>query len=91
MLPNAYNKINRKEFKMRFKIDINRERRRQEMGGSILKTKSYSKPNMANLHGRIGEQILRSLRQQTVKSDDNIRKVAEDCKARLLANRKSVQ
>lgn len=49
--------------------------------------KTYSKPNMANLHGRIGEQILRTLRKQTVKSDDNIRKVAEECKMRILAGR----
>lgn len=61
------------------------------MGGSIVKRKSYSKPNMANLHGKVGEQILKSLRQQTVKSDDNIRQVAEDCKARILANRKNGQ
>ena len=52
-----------------------------------MNTKIYSKPNMANLHGRIGEQILRTLRQQTVKSDDNIRKVADECKARILAGR----
>ncbi len=49
--------------------------------------KTYAKPNMANLHGRIGEQILRTLRQQTVKSDDNIRKAADECKARILADR----
>lgn len=49
--------------------------------------KTYSKPNMANLHGRIGEQILKTLRQQTVKSDGNIRKAAEECKARILAGR----
>lgn len=42
---------------------------------------------MANLHGRMGEQILRKLRKQTVKSDDNIRKVAEECKMRILAGR----
>lgn len=52
-----------------------------------MKTKTYPKPNMANLYGRIGEQILRTLRQQTVKSDDNIRNVADECKARILAGR----
>lgn len=31
--------------------------------------KTYSKPNMANLHGRMGAQILRRLRQQTVKAE----------------------
>ena len=41
--------------------------------------KTYSKPNMANLHGRMGAQILRMLRQQTV-NDDNIRKEVEECK-----------
>lgn len=50
-------------------------------------SKAYIKPNMANLHGRIGEQILRTLRQQTVKSDNNIKKAAEECKARILADR----
>lgn len=63
----------------------------KRMRGVALKAKSYSKPNMANLHGKIGEQILRSLRQQTVKSDENIRKVAAECKQRLLANRGSGQ
>jgi len=52
-----------------------------------MKAKNYSKPNMANLHGKIGEQILRTLRHHTVKSDDNIRKVADECKARILAGR----
>ncbi len=53
-----------------------------------MKAKTFSKPNMANLHGRMGEQILETLRRQTVKSDDNIRKVADECKARILAERK---
>lgn len=57
------------------------------MKNTAMKVKTYSKPNMANLHGRIGEQILMTLRQQTVKSDDNIRKAANECKARLLAGR----
>lgn len=57
------------------------------MRGKFLNVKTYSKPNMANLHGRIGEQILQTLRQQTVKSDDNIRKVSDECKARILAGR----
>jgi len=55
-----------------------------------MKAKLYSKPNMANLHGRIGEQILRTLRHQTMKSEDNIRKVADECKARLLAGRANI-
>lgn len=59
------------------------------MRGIILRTKSYSKPNMANLHGKMGERILKSLRQQTVETDDNIRKAAEECKARLLAEREA--
>ena len=58
-----------------------------EMRGKFINAKTYSKPNMANLHGRIGEQILKTLRQQSVKSDDNIRKVADECKARILASR----
>ena len=57
------------------------------MKSMATKMKTYSKPNMANLHGRVGEQILRTLRQQTVKSDGNIRKVADECKARILAGR----
>lgn len=57
------------------------------MRGKLINAKKYSKPNMANLHGRIGERILKTLRQQTVKSDDNIRKVADECKARILAGR----
>ena len=57
------------------------------MGGRVKSIKTYSKPNMANLHGRIGNQILKTLRQQTVKSDGNIRKAAEECKARILAGR----
>lgn len=57
------------------------------MRGKFINEKAYSKPNMANLHGRIGEQILETLRQQSVKSDDNIRKVAEECKARIMAGR----
>ncbi len=57
------------------------------MKGKFINTKTYSKPNMANLHGRIGEQILKTLRQQSVKSDDNIRKSADECKARILAGR----
>lgn len=57
------------------------------MKSMATKMKTYSKPNMANLHGRVGEQILRTLRQQTVKSDSNIRKVADECKARILAGR----
>ncbi len=57
------------------------------MGGKMTGSKAYIKPNMANLHGRIGEQILRTLRQQTVKSDNNIKKAAEECKARILADR----
>lgn len=48
--------------------------------------KTYSKPNMANLHGRMGMQILRKLRQQTV-NDDNIRKEVAECKKRLMAGR----
>mgnify|MGYP007069878997 FL=1 len=52
-----------------------------------MKEKTYFKPNMANLHGRMGAQIMQSLRSQTVKSDDNIRKVADECKARILAAR----
>lgn len=56
-----------------------------------MREKTYIKPNMANLHGRIGEQIMRSIRQHKVKSDDNIRKVAEECKARLLASRENGQ
>ena len=62
-------------------------RRCQKMKGRIKNMKTYSKPNMANLHGRIGEQILKTLRQQTVKSDNNIRKAADECKARILAGR----
>lgn len=57
------------------------------MRSRMMKVKKYSKPNMANLHGRIGEQILRTLRHQTVKSDNNIRRVADECKARILADR----
>ncbi len=49
--------------------------------------KAYAKPNMANLHGRMGEQILNRLRRQTIKSDDNIRKAANACKERILAGR----
>ena len=45
--------------------------------------KTYSKPNMANLHGRMGAQILRRLRQQTV-NDDNIRKEVEECKKKTV-------
>ena len=52
-----------------------------------MKAKTFSKPNMANLHGKMGERILQNLRQQTVKSDDNIRRTAAECKARLLAER----
>ena len=61
------------------------------MRGKSINEKAYSKPNMANLHGKIGAQILKTLRQQTVKSDDNIRKVANDCKARILADRSNAQ
>lgn len=61
------------------------------MKGKLMSANTYSKPNMANLHGRIGEQILRTLRQQTVKSDDNIRKAADECKARILAGRENGQ
>lgn len=57
------------------------------MRSMSMKIKTYSKPNMVNLHGRIGEQILQTLRKQTVKSDNNIRKAADECKARLLAGR----
>ena len=62
-------------------------RRCQKMKGRLKNMKTYSKPNMANLHGRIGEPILKTLRQQTVKSDNNIRKAADECKARILAGR----
>jgi len=58
-----------------------------EMRGKLMSAKTFSKPNMANLHGKIGEQILKTLRQQTVKSDDNIRKAADECKSRILADR----
>ena len=57
------------------------------MRDKLTNVKIYSKPNMANLHGRIGEQILETLRRQTVKSDDNIRKIANECKERILAGR----
>lgn len=57
------------------------------MGNKLIRVGDYSKPNMANLHGKIGEQILKTLRQQTVKSDNNIRKAADECKARILAGR----
>lgn len=57
------------------------------MRGKLAKVKTYSKPNMANLHGRMGEQILKTLRQQTIESDANIKKVADECKARLLSER----
>ncbi|MCM1539895.1 MAG: hypothetical protein NC121_01395 [Blautia sp.] len=61
------------------------------MKGKMITARSYTKPNMANLHGRIGDQILKTLRQQTVKSDDNIRKAANECKARILAGRSNEQ
>ena len=54
-----------------------------------MREKTYFKPNMANLHGRMGAQIMQSLRSQTVKNDDNIRKVADECKARILAAREN--
>jgi hypothetical protein len=52
-----------------------------------MKSKNYFKPNMANLSGKMGENILRTLRHRTIKSDDNIRKVAEECKTRILTSR----
>ena len=58
-------------------------------GARAMREKTYFKPNMANLHGRMGAQIMQSLRSQTVKSDDNIRKVADECKARILAAREN--
>lgn len=61
------------------------------MRGRLINMKTYSKPNMANLHGSIGEHILKTLRRQTVKSDDNIRKAADECKARILAGRTNGQ
>lgn len=57
------------------------------MRGKSMNMKAYAKPNMANLHGRMGEQILNKLRRQTLKSDDNIRKAANACKERILAGR----
>ena len=45
--------------------------------------RAFLKPNMANLHGRMEQKILGVLRQQTAKSNDNVRKRAEDGKARI--------
>lgn len=56
-----------------------------------MKRKVIIFPNqdITNLHGRMGERIMKSIREQTVKSDDNIRKVAEEYKARVLAERRN--
>ena len=58
-----------------------------------MKRKVIIFPNqdITNLHGRMGERIMKSIRAQTVKSDDNIRKVAEEYKARVLAERRNGQ
>lgn len=84
MMENTYN-INKQKKIDYFAVKIGKEM--PEMRGKFINTKTYSKPNMANLHGKIGKQILKTLRQQSVKSDDNIRKVADECKARILAGR----
>lgn len=84
MRKKPYN-INKQKETDYFVVKIEKEM--PDMRGKFINAKTYSKPNMANLHGRIGEQILKTLRQQSVKSDDNIRKVADECKARILAGR----
>lgn len=48
---------------------------------------TYSKPNMTNLHGRLGRRILEQIRTNIVPSDENIRREAEECKKRLMAKK----
>lgn len=45
--------------------------------------RSYSKPNMAALHGRMGKMIVEYIRNQTVRTDDDIRARADACMERI--------
>lgn len=56
-------------------------------GGFSMKPTVFIKPNMANLHGITGKNIMKTLRSMPVKSTDSIRRDAEACKKRILARR----
>lgn len=49
---------------------------------------TYSKPNMAALHGRMGKMIVEYIRNQTVRTDDDIRARADACIERIKQRQK---
>ena len=60
-------------------------------GGIFMKPITYSKPNMANLHGIVGKSIMKTLREMPEPSMKTLRKDAEACKKRILAKRANEQ
>ena len=49
----------------------------------MKKIKTYSKPNMANLHGRNGRAIMQAIRNTPPADFTNLIQGAEECERRL--------
>lgn len=57
------------------------------VGGVLMKT--MYKPNMNNLKGKVGKSVLQQIRTSKKPSLDSVKKEADECIARILANRKN--
>ena len=51
--------------------------------------RTYSKPNMAALHGKVGKMIVDYIRNQTVATDSDIKSRADVCMERIKQKRKT--
>lgn len=49
--------------------------------------KTYVKPNMANLHGKVGREILETIRNSTPPDLSDIRQKVEENKKKIQAER----
>ena len=59
-------------------------------GGVLMKRqRTYSKPNMANLHGRVGREVLRAIRNTPPADFTNLEKGVQECEKRLRAMEKN--
>lgn len=57
------------------------------MAGGIFMQKTYVKPNMANLHGKVGREILETIRNSTPPDLSDIRQKVEENKKKIQAER----
>lgn len=58
------------------------------VGGLVMRTLVY-KPNMNNLKGKVGKSVLEQIRSSKKPSLDSVKKEADECIARILANREN--